>query len=80
MIRYYRNIYIVVLLLSFSLSCTQKKFSNLDYVDPTIGSVGVILEPTRPTVHLPNSVVRVVPIQIFICSSTAVVPLMSSSE
>ncbi|MCK5821839.1 MAG: hypothetical protein KAH17_08130, partial [Bacteroidales bacterium] len=37
--------------------------SNLKYVDPSIGSVGVILEPTRPTVHLPNSLVRVFPIR-----------------
>ncbi|KAA6305182.1 hypothetical protein EZS27_043167, partial [termite gut metagenome] len=25
--------------------------SVLNYVDPTIGGVGVILEPTRPTIH-----------------------------
>lgn len=35
----------------------------LNYVDPTIGGVGVILEPTRPTVHLPNSMIRVFPLR-----------------
>lgn len=41
----------------------QSTNSNVNYVDPTIGSVGIILEPTRPTVHLPNSMVRVFPIR-----------------
>lgn len=42
-------------------SFSQQVVSNLQYVDPTIGSVGLILEPTRPAVHLPNSMVRVFP-------------------
>ncbi len=41
-------------------SCSPKK-NHIEYVDPTIGGVGVILEPTRPTVHLPNSMIRVFP-------------------
>ncbi|MCD6596911.1 MAG: glycoside hydrolase family 92 protein, partial [Bacteroidales bacterium] len=51
----------LLIILIMLVSCTQKKESNLDYVDPSIGGVGVILEPTRPTVHLPNSMVRVFP-------------------
>ena len=51
---------LLIILIVF-VSCTQKKESNLNYVDPSIGSVGVILEPTRPTIHLPNSMVRVFP-------------------
>lgn len=35
----------------------------VDYVDPTIGGVGLILEPTRPLAHLPNSMVRVHPLK-----------------
>ncbi|WP_262245902.1 GH92 family glycosyl hydrolase [Parapedobacter soli] len=35
----------------------------LMYVDPTIGGVGLILEPTRPLVHLPNSMLRVHPLK-----------------
>ncbi|WP_285008750.1 GH92 family glycosyl hydrolase [Pedobacter faecalis] len=34
---------------------------NLKYVDPRIGNVGAILEPTRPTVQLPNQVIRMTP-------------------
>ena len=30
----------------------------LDYVDPTIGGVGVLLQPTRPTVQIPGEVIR----------------------
>lgn len=41
----------------------QQKRSNIQYVDPKIGAVGLILEPTRPTVHLPNSMVRVFPVR-----------------
>jgi predicted alpha-1,2-mannosidase len=35
----------------------------VDEVDPTIGGEGVLLVPTRPTVSLPNSMVRVYPIR-----------------
>lgn len=37
--------------------------AQVEYVDPSIGGQGVLLEPTRPTVSLPNSMVRVYPIQ-----------------
>jgi predicted alpha-1,2-mannosidase len=37
--------------------------AQVEYVDPTIGSVGFLLEPTRPTVHLPNNMVRVYPMR-----------------
>jgi predicted alpha-1,2-mannosidase len=39
----------------------QQPIANLQYVDPTIGGVGLLLEPTRPTMHLPNSMIRVYP-------------------
>ena len=35
--------------------------SGLRYVDMTIGNVGLILEPTRPTVQLPNQMMRIYP-------------------
>ena len=35
--------------------------ANLDYVDPTVGNVGWLLEPTRPTVQLPNQLIRFTP-------------------
>jgi predicted alpha-1,2-mannosidase len=37
--------------------------AQVDYVDPTIGNVGILLQPTRPTVFLPNSMVRVYPVR-----------------
>src|ERR1039458_3331489 len=37
--------------------------AQLEYVDPTMGSQGFLLEPTRPTVSLPNSMVRVYPVR-----------------
>ncbi|HKW30830.1 MAG TPA: GH92 family glycosyl hydrolase [Verrucomicrobiae bacterium] len=37
--------------------------AQVEYVDPTIGGIGYLLEPTRPTVSLPNSMVRVYPIR-----------------
>jgi len=34
---------------------------NLKYIDPRIGNVGQLLQPTRPTVQLPNQVIRMYP-------------------
>lgn len=36
---------------------------NLKYVDPRVGNVGALLEPTRPTVQLPNQMMRMFPIR-----------------
>jgi len=41
----------------------QTPGSNLDYIDPHIGNVGQLLEPTRPTMHLPNQMIRMYPIR-----------------
>jgi predicted alpha-1,2-mannosidase len=35
----------------------------LEYIDPTIGNVAQLLEPTQPTVYLPNQMIRVYPIR-----------------
>lgn len=51
------------LLCLHSLAFAQGQQSNLTYVDPTIGGVGIVLEPTRPTVHLPNSMLRTFPMR-----------------
>src|SRR5580698_2866169 len=37
--------------------------AQVEYVDPTIGSVSILLVPTRPAVYLPNSMVRMYPIR-----------------
>src|SRR5947208_2915873 len=44
-----------------SAGYAQNTKSNLDYIDPRIGNVGQLLEPTRPTVHLPNQMIRMFP-------------------
>src|SRR5450432_4595377 len=36
---------------------------NIDYIDPTIGNVAQLLEPTRPAAYLPNQVIRMYPIR-----------------
>jgi len=51
------------LLLLCTVAKAQQKKSNLSYVDPSIGGVGLILEPTRPTVQLPNQLIRVFPVR-----------------
>jgi len=56
-----KKLLISLFIFSSIFSCAQNMESNLSYVDPTIGGVGVILQPTRPTVHLPNSMVRMFP-------------------
>ena len=38
-------------------------FGQTGYIDPTIGNVGALLEPTRPTVFLPNNVIRMYPVR-----------------
>jgi len=50
-------------LLLFVTSYVNHAFgqSSLSYVDPRIGNVGIILEPTRPTVQLPNQMIRSYP-------------------
>lgn len=37
--------------------------AQVEYVDPSMGGQGILLEPTRPTVSLPNSMVRVYPVR-----------------
>jgi predicted alpha-1,2-mannosidase len=36
---------------------------SLRYIDPRIGNVGQLLEPTRPTMHLPNQMIRMYPVR-----------------
>src|SRR5690554_864728 len=52
-----------LLYLLVSCQSTPTKKSNLEYVDPTIGNVGHLLQPTRPLIHLPNQMIRMHPIR-----------------
>ncbi|MDR2473579.1 MAG: glycoside hydrolase family 92 protein [Tannerella sp.] len=49
------------ILLLLMTACGYAQQDPVDYVDPTIGGVGVLLQPTRPTVHLPCQMIRVYP-------------------
>ena len=54
------SVMLYVFLASFPVSQLSAK-DNLEYIDPSIGGVGHILQPTRPTVQLPNKMVRMYP-------------------
>jgi predicted alpha-1,2-mannosidase len=49
------------LTLFLASGCTKNDADNLKYVDPQIGGVAPFLQPTRPRMHIPNSMVRVYP-------------------
>src|SRR5258708_31522670 len=54
---------LVRLLLAGSFCVSGMARAQLEYVYPTMGSQGFLLEPMRPTVALPNSMVRVYPVR-----------------
>src|SRR5580698_4447785 len=54
---------LALLALAATTALTTHAHAQIEYVDPTIGNVGILLEPTRPTVSLPNSMVRVYPVR-----------------
>src|ERR1700677_4945828 len=50
-------------LLLLITGCCGLAQAQVEYVDPSMGGQGVLLEPTKPTVSLPNSMVRVYPVR-----------------
>jgi len=63
--KFAKTIFKVLLISCFmniaSAQNSKVSVSNIDYIDPTIGNVGQLLEPTRPTVQLPNQLIRFTP-------------------
>jgi predicted alpha-1,2-mannosidase len=55
-----RNLILMIVILAAGISCSRSDVLN--YVDPNIGGVSVLLTTKRPTVHRPNSMVRVFPV------------------
>ncbi len=55
----------ILLILVNGFAVAQEKTyagaGNLKYVDPQIGNVGHLLQPTRPTAQLPNQMIRMFP-------------------
>lgn len=69
MIQPFKNLTTSSFILAFCLhsftSSAQKnpEKDNLQYVDLRVGNVGQLLEPTRPTVQLPNQMMRMFPVR-----------------
>ncbi|MCX6132181.1 MAG: GH92 family glycosyl hydrolase [Ignavibacteriales bacterium] len=53
-----RTIVLALLAIIAVRAIAQERQDGLKYIDMTIGNVGHLLEPTRPTVHLPNQMMR----------------------
>ena len=49
--------------MALSVCASMSAQGPVDEVDPTIGNVSILLEPTRPTAYLPNSMVRMYPVR-----------------
>ena len=59
----------------------NKTKNNLDFVDPYIGNVGQLLQPTRPNVQLPNQMIRMHPIRAdYLDDQISSFPLTMSSH
>lgn len=55
---------IILLIILLPACSTKKDFKNgLSQVDPKIGGVGLLLQPTRPTVQMPNQMIRMYPVR-----------------
>lgn len=52
---------IVIICSTLFYSCGQN--DNIYYIDPTIGNVSLFLVPTYPTMHLPNQMLRMIPLK-----------------
>lgn len=53
--------YLLAFYLCTNTSVTAQDRSPVDYVNPYIGNISHLLVPTYPTIHLPNSMLRVYP-------------------
>ncbi|GHV27332.1 hypothetical protein FACS1894176_09140 [Bacteroidia bacterium] len=59
------QIFAILLLIGYSacMSSPKEKATPVDYVNPYIGNISHLLVPTYPTIHLPNSMMRVHPLR-----------------
>ncbi|MGF6850370.1 putative alpha-1,2-mannosidase [Chitinophaga sp. W3I9] len=56
--------YLPVIALLFLYGCsTNPQISTEQYIDPTIGNISTLLQPTRPVMQLPNQMIRVYPLR-----------------
>ncbi|MBE0673976.1 MAG: glycoside hydrolase family 92 protein, partial [Bacteroidales bacterium] len=56
------KMYLIILVISLG-SCREnrRQVDNLKFVDPQIGGIAPLLQPTRPRMHIPFSMVRMYP-------------------
>lgn len=60
----FKNIALAVLAAAVLSGCTGERDGEpVDYVNPYMGGISHLLVPTYPTVHLPNSMLRVAPMR-----------------
>lgn len=55
---------LIIAITIFNATCSATKIENkesVDYVNPYVGNISHLLVPTFPTIHLPNSFLRVYP-------------------
>ena len=59
------SVFLICIIALLFTRCNNNDGSSdpLSYVDPQIGGVGLLLQPTRPTVQLPNQFIRVYPVR-----------------
>ncbi len=56
--------HLIIVISIFNTACSEKKIKDkepVDYVNPYMGNISHLLVPTYPTIHLPNSFLRVYP-------------------
>ncbi|NIG54958.1 GH92 family glycosyl hydrolase [Chitinophaga sp. Cy-1792] len=58
-----KKIFITCAAAMVSYGATYAQQDVLSYVHPEIGGVGTLLEPTRPTMQLPNEMMRMTPVR-----------------
>ncbi|TFD96482.1 glycoside hydrolase family 92 protein [Dysgonomonas capnocytophagoides] len=57
----YTILFFLISLMSMSVKADVDSKMPVDYVNPYIGNISHLLVPTYPTIHLPNSMLRVYP-------------------
>jgi predicted alpha-1,2-mannosidase len=57
------TIFTIAVLFVAGCKTKEQPESLTQYVDPTIGNVGILLQPTRPTAQLPNQSIRMHPVR-----------------
>ncbi len=62
--KYAKITLIIIVIISLNCNCTSTQIplaEPVDYVNPYMGNISHLLVPTFPTIHLPNSILRVYP-------------------